>query len=261
MQDNGVQIRLKNSLDINVTRNDCAHNIGAHADYGAISIYGCSSGMLWNNTCTDSWGGIFLQTTDDVGIWNNTCHSNWNAIFVEVYSDRNVVSNNTVYGNSRGITIWYANNNTIVNNIVDTTAGYSGSFDNSIYLTHSNGTIIESNQILQTIEDAVLLENSHNTTLNDNTIEADLTAVKLDNCSYTTLNRTKIISPTLEYGMHIIRSPYTYCYNNSVQNATYHGIGYGHQNVYHRLKMECGFLLDGQTNTDHDGVSSCRSPD
>ena len=81
-----------------------------------------SNSTIVNNTCTSSYCGMFLGTSDNMTIENNTsndCYSN--GLYALTRNKFNTIKNNVFNSNNRGIysianTLSISHNNNIINN-------------------------------------------------------------------------------------------------------------------------------------------------
>ncbi|MFX0076443.1 MAG: nitrous oxide reductase family maturation protein NosD [Candidatus Hermodarchaeota archaeon] len=116
IENSNAAFRIENCILIN-SRLEFVYNTG----YASIYLLNCQNGVLTNNTCTNSYIGIYLsRDCSNISIVNNNCTSNIQTgftvgIFLNGCSNNNLIGNEC-YGSDDGIYIIGRSNN-VINNI------------------------------------------------------------------------------------------------------------------------------------------------
>jgi parallel beta-helix repeat protein len=116
-------------------------NCYVDADKTNICIRDVADGTatVINNTCANSWNGIWIESSCNSTVSNNTCYNNDDSIDL-YYSGNSTVSNNICYNNGHGIILSLSGSSTVVNNTCSNNANLAG-----IGLVLSDNTTISDN--------------------------------------------------------------------------------------------------------------------
>jgi parallel beta-helix repeat protein len=156
----------------------------------AIFLYHCSSGRIFNNSCTNCTNyGIEVERSEGIEISNNTCWNNRFTIRLYLTND-SIISNNTCHDNQIGIFPYLSRNLTISNNTC--TANECG-----LQVFMSDGNIILDNVCINNTDYAVHLSTSRYALVSGNTMTNDgilITGNELLNYNSHSIDSTNMIN-------------------------------------------------------------------
>ncbi len=271
---NGEQAYIANCQDVWISMNEMGHNLGGGlgGSYGTLHVYGCVNLSVHDNTFYEGWGGIFVQYCDEITLSNNTVHHCWNGIFVEYLSGIKILDN-IAYQNSEGIVLWHIESSTITGNTINCTVGYQGSLESSLYVTHTNHTIIKGNTYNHAPEAGIYVENSLNITLSESivdggdraiwfvntsesfleslTIQNAVSGIFMDHCNSCMIHFVDITSS--EISLHLQDSPNTGLFFNTL-NSTVIGLNITSSSqcrIADNILHGCGVFFDGNASHLH----------
>jgi parallel beta-helix repeat protein len=201
---------------------DCA---GSSNSYFGIYLDSSSANTLINNTCSNNWYGIRLYSSSSNTLNNNNCSnsgygmclesssnntlSNNNGSNICLYSSSsNTLSNNNCSSIYEGMHIESSSNNTLINN----TCSSKVYFGIRLCLSSSNNTLI--NNTCSNNGCGIYLEESSRNTISNNTCSNNDVGIYLDRSSYDNILHNNFSDNTLD-GMYLNRSG-----GNTVSNNT-----------------------------------------
>ncbi|MGY5881883.1 MAG: NosD domain-containing protein, partial [Candidatus Thorarchaeota archaeon] len=141
----------------------------ASIDLGAaIYLNSVANGLLHNNTCINSYNGIYLFRSTNIDLTNNTCKYITNVgIFLTYFCAFNLLANNTCSNTGIGIFVNdFCTGNTLSENTCsDTNYG--------ILLRRSSANTISNNNCTNNINRGICLEWSHSNSVTDNDCDSN----------------------------------------------------------------------------------------
>ena len=166
----GAGIFLSSSDDNRVVRNfvtDSADGVALTASHRNV--------VAGNNLSTNWDYGVSMGGSHENRIENNSLFDNWGRGVRASGSDRNVIRNNTLIQNYQGIELYFSENNTVTQNLLNNT------WDYGIYLRYSGWNRVSGNTVVSTYADGVKVSRSSFETVDNNTFRGSLHAdVDLD---------------------------------------------------------------------------------
>ncbi|MEM4308139.1 MAG: NosD domain-containing protein [Thermoplasmata archaeon] len=183
-----------------------ATNSGS-APYGSgIALLNVINGVLDNNTCNNSYYGIYLDGCSHTLLVNNNVSSNAENGIQLYSSSYNYIESNYVYGNLWGISLSISDNNSIANNTISEQIG------NGIFLDFANYNNINHNNVSNNTWAGIRTENSDNNTLTNNTLYGNFNGITLSHSS------NNIITNNNAYGNSNVGIFLDYSNNNIIIN-------------------------------------------
>jgi parallel beta-helix repeat protein len=235
-------INVQNTNAHFVIRDCYVHGDGSHWDIHMLSAI---NGIVSNNTCSNNWFGISLDTASNNNtINNNNCSNNQYGIYL-YSSSNNTLSNNTCSSNGQyGICFQIScNNNTISNNncssnsydginlqlscnnniLSNNTCSSNSDLGIDLYSSCNNNTINNNN--CSNNDDGIYLKESSNNTLSNNNCSSNKWAgIELYSWCNNSVFSNNNCSSNDWYGIDFFRSSNNVLFCNTFWNNVRHGI-------------------------------------
>jgi parallel beta-helix repeat protein len=260
----GIVLHIKSDY-VNITGFTII-NSGNSAKNAGINLDNVNNCLIDNNSCSNNYGGILINSSNDNIITNNTCNSNGKSGIYLYNSTRNQILNCNSSGNKvSGIYVYLANNNTIINCTSTNNIGISGhgiiitsAYNNTIsdckiYLNRMNGisirykltvnTIIKNNFVFVNNGNGISLDTSSNNIIYNNWLFSN----KYDGITISSSSNNKISSnnnsDNNRCGILISGSNNNLIDNNTCYNSTY---GINLSSVSNQNKLVYNNIINNQ---------------
>jgi parallel beta-helix repeat protein len=163
----------------NIIINGMGHTLQASNGTG-FSLTGVSNVTIKNTTITNSYYGIYLNSSSsNVLSGNNLTANSYYGIYLKS-SSGNVLSGNSITANPNGITLDYSSGNVLSG--LEKSSRQRGVW--GISLTYSSGNVLSNNTVTANIHGGIQLDNSSGNVLSDNNIRInDIYGIILDSSS------------------------------------------------------------------------------
>jgi len=154
---NDYGIHLYKSNNNSISYNNISSN-----DHDGIWLLDSNNNSISNNNISSNDYGIVLYYSNNNSIsYNNISSNDHDGIWLLDSNNNSISYNNISSNDDEGIDLRHSNNNTIINNNI------SSNDDEGIDLRHSNNNTIRINEFMN---DGLLVDNSYNNTVEDNTV-------------------------------------------------------------------------------------------
>jgi parallel beta-helix repeat protein len=186
----------------------------ASVDPGSgICFNNVSNGEVTNNTCTDSYYGMYLFHSDYNILRGNICNNNTGNGIRLYESDNNTISNNDCsFNDLYGIYFSYSNSNEIANNLCnDTRCG--------VCFSQSNFNVITNNTCTNNVCGIRGYTDSRFSIIANNTSTDNTNGIRLDTASDFTVVNNTFVNNT--YGVYLFNSVSCTVWNNTCKDNMY----------------------------------------
>ena len=207
---------------------------------GKISLINCTNVTLRNLTLANNYeAGVFVYQSNDITIDNNTASNNWDGIRLDS-SSNNTITNNTASNNDCGIHLYSTSNNTITNN------NASNNYDGIVLYLSSNNNIITNNTANSNYDSGIHLDSSSSNTITNNTANSNnYNGIYLVLSSSNTV--TNNTASNNNYGIIL----YSFSSNNTITNNT------ANSNNYYGIRLHLSSnntVTNNTASNNYDGI-------
>jgi parallel beta-helix repeat protein len=240
-------------------------------DAGQIILVNCVGMIVKNQNVTDGAGGIQLGFSSGNVFGYNNASANDNGITL-YYSDNNSFLNNSVsWSNGLGISLFHSNNNTFTNNTSSWNLG------SGITLQESNNNAIIGNNASSSSRWGFSLFHSNRNSISGNTASENKKGVYLESSEHNTITHN-IFNRNQMHGIELQSSRNSFIANNTIRSNKVIGIGLYNSDsntIYHNNIIEnsdqavdsrfnswdIGYQSGGNYWSDYAGVDKRSGPD
>jgi len=207
------------------------HNLVVPSDVGYVALVNCTDITVQNLQLTNNYNGLLIAYTHNSTITGNTLTNNWEGLKL-VYSSGNVLSGNNMHDNRYAFSL----SGRLANDI-DTTNTFDGKpiiywFDQHnktvpsdagyVALINCTGITVQNLQLSNNCQ-GILLVNTRNTIITQNTITNQISGIELESASDNTITNN-FIHANANYGIELESASDNTITNNFIHANTNYGI-------------------------------------